>query len=542
MKHLKQYSLFEAFESIILSKTLGFIKEKEEKARFKEALKRICESIEFPFSKLSDEFFEYLPFNKALFKPDQTGDTPCTATSRGEFPGYEVEGAKCEGGKLKRKWGSRVREVVCTRCNGTGVEPKQSDVKLLKFWFNKDGKFITTTAVDGVIRKSRKSITKSGVDYDVIKSLTHNEVTELKTGDVIKCNIEGEETICTIWKERDRTYAIQNKHNGSNPTGNDWKKYGEYSWVLVRNDYRDAFLLKEKPKKTEEEVDPYSWNVCISFRYNSLRVEPREDVQDKISDAHFAIIFDLGKLKTSEFKTTSDISSERETIKAGSKLDPSISDESIKKQNIERYMAKLSQGLDISTNISNCNRLVTRSTGFKNALFIIIGTDIISRLNDLIELYLKLLRAGEDQSSAESYVENLKNKVSRLINIGMDKSSEINDRSSELKKTLKSSGEDNLLQFFSELESFSNLIYQKVQSFQIDNLEDLEILLQKLSSIRALFRSDRYATKRLSDYFIDYFLRGYSSRYTDYFTDEYYTKVEDCRRDLKILTKIVEKI
>ena len=68
MKNLQHLQLFEAFESTKLSKTLGFIKEKKDKEIFLEKIKNICQSIDFPYSKLSDEFFDYLPFKSALKK------------------------------------------------------------------------------------------------------------------------------------------------------------------------------------------------------------------------------------------------------------------------------------------------------------------------------------------------------------------------------------------------------------------------------------------------------------------------------------------
>ena len=156
MKNLKYIQIFEAFESKILSKTLGYI-ESNDRSTFMDRLKRLCRSIDFPLSKMSDEYFEYLPFKSALARAAMTGDEPCEATSKSEFPDYAVAGEKCTNGKIKRTWGARTRDVVCPVCGGSGVKPKKSEVKLVKFWFTAEGKYVANTLVDGMIRTGRGS-------------------------------------------------------------------------------------------------------------------------------------------------------------------------------------------------------------------------------------------------------------------------------------------------------------------------------------------------------------------------------------------------
>ena len=248
MKNLQYIKLFEAFDSNILSKTLGYIKDKSEKASFLTNIKSICGQISYPVSQLNDDFFEYLPFKKALEKASMTGDEPCEATSRQEFPQYAVEGEKCTNGKIKRQWGARTREVVCPVCNGSGVKPKKSEVKLLKFWFNKDGKSQGVTAVDGVIRPTgyvgSSKFSKRVSDYEVIKPLSHDEVLALKTGSIIKTNIQGVEMICYMFKEGSSIYAIQSQASGSTPGSGSWRSIDRYAWRMGRGEYRDAYLLK----------------------------------------------------------------------------------------------------------------------------------------------------------------------------------------------------------------------------------------------------------------------------------------------------------
>ena len=105
MKELKYLKLYEAFESIKLSKTLGFIN-KDAKKSFLNQLKQLADKIDLPYSKYSDDYFQYLPFKKALDLNMTVEDQPCDATSRAEFPEHAVEGESCQGGRLKRKWGN----------------------------------------------------------------------------------------------------------------------------------------------------------------------------------------------------------------------------------------------------------------------------------------------------------------------------------------------------------------------------------------------------------------------------------------------------
>lgn len=545
MKHLIKYKIFEAFESNILTKTLGFIKEKSQRQTFLNLLRNFTNNIDYPFSQLSDDFFEYLPYKKAIFKADMTGDEPCTGTSRSEFPEYAVEGAKCEAGKLKRKWGARTRDVVCPHCNGTGVEPKVSQVKLLKFWFDKDGRFITTSAVDGIMREQNtgQKFSQRLSDYNQVKALSHNDVLGLQTGQFISIDIEGERSIISyVFRENGRIYAVQNKRDGSTPSDRNWRNFGRYAWSLNGREYANAVLLEPKTIDDDKvEADPFEWNVGLSTRWSSPRVDTSKDLRKEITDAHFAIVFDLGKLKKTEFKSKSSIESEREVAKIGSKLDPSQSDEEIKKANIERYMATLSSRLDITSDISNCNKLVSRSIGYKNALWIVWTTDVYSDFLNLINSYIKLLRSDEDEK--EYYVNDIKDRTNKIFKRGLKKSNDFESSLKAVKDRLKKEDKDTkYLELIDGLQKLSSVVYNTLSNRQIDCIEDFEVLVQTISGIRNIVKSDRYRLGRLGSYFLDYINRGYPDRAYAYLTDRYYTDVDGILEDLKIVTKIIERM
>lgn len=551
MKHLKAYKIFEAVESQILTKTIGYMRGSSENdiGEILKFIKKICSSIDFPFSKLTDEYFEYLPFKKALEKADMTGDDPCTGTSRQEFPQHAVEGASCQGGKILRKWGTRTREVVCTRCNGTGVEPKKSELKLIKLWFNKDGKFIAKTAVDGVSRTYKiDKFSKKSSDYHIKASLSDEEVQNLRTGQTIKANLgASRNVIAMIYNSGGRIYAIQDTSSGSEPGGRDWKKYGRYSWQMSRGEYSNVHLLEPKSLDDDKvEADPFEWNVGIRVRYGSsnIEVDPTQDVKELIKDAHFAIILDFGKLKKSGFETRSDISDTRKELISGSKLDPSESDEEIRNRNIERYMKTLSDRLDISSDISNVNKLVLRTIGYKNALFMILSNDLNRIYSNIITNYYELMEEGEEEK--EYNLEKLKRGIDSSIKSASVNSTRISNTLSNVKTKLKEKGfsenPEKQLEIIKELESLSELVFEKIKNIQVDCIEDFEVISSLVLSIKTLFKSDRYYTGRVNSYVIDYLTRGAEERTLSYLKSSYYIDCERTLKDLKTVRKIIERM
>jgi hypothetical protein len=546
MKNLKYIQIFEAFESKILSRTLAYIKEPNDKQKFFDQVKKLCGRIDYPLSKMSDDYFEYLPFKSAIARAAMTGDEPCEATSASEFRGFEVAGEKCTNGKIKRKWGSRTRDVVCPVCGGSGVKPKQSEIKLLKFWFTAEGKYVTTTLVDGMIRSGR---TATGGKFstrlsDYTQGSTVRDLNTLRGGEIAKMIIGSDEVIAYIFKEGNRYYAIQDKKSGSSPSSNSWKSYGRYSWSLGYGEFSNMSILipKAVKSKDEEEADPYTWNVGCNFSYGNISANTSADVKSQIKDAHFAIVFDFGKLKKSEFETTQDTRVSREERKEGSKLDPSQSDEEIKKRNIERYVNLLSQKLDISADIANCNRLITRSLGHKSALYIVLSTNIYSYLGSIIDYYIRFMSADEDRNK-KIYADEISEKTNDLFKNGMRRADIASDTIKNLKSRIKgNSKEDSYLQILDLTQKLSDAIYNNIKNFQINDIEDLEVVAQKISSIRNVLKSDRYGLSRYFGNVIEYISSGREDRAYSHLTDSYYTNVDEILEKLPRIITIISKI
>jgi hypothetical protein len=549
MKNLKYIQIFEAFESKILSKTLGYI-ESSDRSTFMDRLKRLCKSIDFPLSKMSDEYFEYLPFKSALARAAMTGDEPCEATSKSEFPQYAVAGEKCTNGKIKRTWGARTRDVVCPVCGGSGVKPKKSEVKLVKFWFTAEGKYVANTLVDGMTR-TRGRVSGRGAKFstrlsDYTVGAAVRDINTLSGGEYVTLTMSGEDNVIAyIYKVNgsNRYYAIQDKHQGSSPSGSEWQRHGRYSWALGRGEYDNMRLLTPKVKtKEEDEVDPYTWNTGLEFTYGGIRANTSADVQSQIKDAHFAIVFDFGKLRKSEFETTQDTRGSREERKMGSKLDPNQSNEEIKKRNIERYVNLLSQKLDISSDIANCNRLISRSLGHKGALYIVYGTNIYSYLGSIIEYYIRFMGATDDRSK-KGYADEISEKTNDLFKNGMRRADIASDTIKGIKSRIKGElREETYLQILDLTQQLSDAIYDNLKNYQINDIEDLEVVAQKISSMRNILKSDRYGLSRYFGSVVDCIVSGREDRAFNYLVDPYYVNTDSVLEKLPRVITLISKI
>ena len=554
MKYLK---LFEAFDSQTLSKTLGFIKEKSQKRDFLNLIKRVCDQIDFPLSKLNDDFFEYLPFSAALKKSDMTGDETCDARSEVEFPEYPVEGEVCKGGKLKRKWGQRVREVECPVCRGTSVKPKKPELKLLKFWFDKDGNFITTTAVDGLVaerrgepkggRSEKVSFSDVKSDYQVLKTnLNFNEIRELSTGDIVYFeNREGHSGVAYVYVSRNNVYFLQNFADGSTPNGDSWKSIAPYGWIIAStSDFRRCDLLGTGVKQPETEVtiDPYTWNTQVS---NQLRVVDRS-IFDQVKNANFAIILDFGKLKSSGYEAKGDIISGREERKSGATALIPAAD--IKKQNINRYMQEIAKRSDILSDVSNINKVAKRMLGGNLALFLIGSNSRFNRLfTDLIDYYYQYIDYANqgNNDGCEFTQRRLSNTIKSNYELMSLKTSLIGNNLKYIKDEVSKDPDANkdYIRIVEKLEKISQIIYTRFSSINLETIEDLEIFASKIEAVRNLTRNDRYEFYRLRS-FLDYIDAERTRRPYEYLVNYYNIREKEAEilKSLDILERLVKSL
>ena len=131
--------------------------------------------------------------------------------------------------------------------------------------------------------------------------------------------------------------------------------------------------------------------------------EKQESVGDDtfkktLAEAKFAIVLDVTKLQSTEFtKKSTTIKTRTEFKKDVIGGEFGIKDVDIKKQNMDRYISKLSDVSGDKLDISNFDNYFFRILGFKNILFKIInsGNDpryrISKNLEDILNMNIKLV-------------------------------------------------------------------------------------------------------------------------------------------------------
>lgn len=552
MKDLKYIKLFEAFESVKLSKTLGFI-DKDSKSKFLSQLKNIASNMDFPYSKYSDDYFQYLPFKKALDLNRTIEDEPCDATSRGEFPQYAVEGDSCQGGRLKRKWGTGVRSVVCPVCNGTGVKPKKyNEIKWIKFWFNKDGKYILTTGTDGKIRDQIKGavgvpnlshIINTSQEIDEYREVAligrTNEFMSYPNGSFIYIKIDSKTLIGRLWKQSGNAFIIQNRADGSKPDDSDgWDRYGRYSWNVSSGDYQSSVTPRVLVPKNidvedeDEKVDPYTWNAL--FDPNYTRLNNNSDMKSKLSEAHFALVLDYLELKKSGFKTRSETSREREESRMGATA--LLSDEDVKKTNINKYSEELAKRIQITPELNNIGNLIFRFFGHSKFGYYVLRERHFSDFNTVITYLYRFLTSESEYDKKENHdsiVHYIKRKSEMNTGFNIDSEKILKDgfkkTSNEKKKLLP------------KLEELNKAIYDRFKSFELNSIDDIELFFSKMQSLRTIWRnSDRFQNIRKLFYLIENMTDEY--RVDRYLGDIYDGQVDSMIQDLDRFISIVKKV
>lgn len=552
MRELKYLKLFEAFESVKLTKILGYINQ-ESKNKFLDYLKKLSSNYDFPMSQFSDDMFQYLPFNKALRVNIKAEKQPCKATSKREFQQYGIEGEKCESGKIKRTWGSRIRIVDCPRCSGTGIEPINSDLKLLKFWFSSDRKLISMTGVDGVVRKMTTNSmsgfkTTQTIDPDRTGGIALRSLQNLQKVS-FKAKPSSKATIGIVFKEGTNIYIIQDLYDGDQPNNGTWRNHGRYSWSVTGGDFFKIDVLEEDQDEVEDKnlENPYEWNVSVD-RYFRV-IDKYSTIENQIKDAHFALILDLNKIKSGDYIGKQVIQSQRAEAKSGSRLD--LTDDEIRKQNIQRYIQEISKRADIVSDVSNIRNLVNRGIGGRWALFLLMG---LSRYHHnfsrIIEYYYDLMTIdGEDPDSEETkkfLIEQINKRIQNLYSKASYSTSQLTNNLEEIKKRLKNEGQDveqKYLPIVEGLERISQKFHLRVMSGKFETIEDLEIAKQRMINLDSFCSNNIYALDNLNG-FCDNLINSSERRAYGYLVgtwrvDDYYDKII---RGLDIVEKLVERL
>jgi hypothetical protein len=542
MKNLKYIKLFEAFDASTLNATLRHIKGSDDKKNFLSNLKIICQKFDIPESKLTDDLFTYLPFNRALrFNNVVSDDQPCDAV--GEF----VHGERCDNGKVKRPWGRGFRVVDCGTCKGTGIKPKRSDLSLLKFWFNAEGKYVATTAVDGIYRPSTNTaattFSPNLVDYDVVKRIPKSRINELETGDIIALDLVNNtgwrnelypQVVSYVMKASTwagtKVFALQNTSSYYNnypreTTG--WNQIAGRYWQMSPSRVNNIILLK--PKANAGGQDPYGYNTL--FDMSNFRVRPVQ-VTSTLKDANFAIILDFSKLDKLGVVKKTELKAGRTESREGATA--FISNDDIKKANIKRYFDKIATGFKLTGELQDVSKFTSMSArvlGGRYCMYFLNYSaganemDTLSTIAGYIFKMIKKIKTAEkaDIQSAEdglvgTAVEDLKrdkdfidivtfinDKYKSLLDNSIKKVDSTTRSLKQLKDKIKSdSNEDWMekdLRILSNVDNLSTEINKYISSIKVDTLEDVEFLIQEIYFIKSLVRSDRMSMSNLNGFF-----------------------------------------
>lgn len=541
MRNLKHIKLFEAFDARTLNATLNHLKLKTDKTSFLNNLKKICAKFDIPESKLSDDLFTYLPFNRALrFNNVVVEDQPCDAV--GEF----MTGERCDKGKVRRPWGRGFRVVDCGTCKGTGIKPKKSNLSMIKFWFDSDGNFITTTAVDGIYRETSTANTSSFSqninDYEVVRRIPKSRINELNTGDIIALDLVDNgwrqnvypQVVSYVMKASTwsgtKVFALQNTssyYNNYPRETNGWNQIANRFWQMSQSRVNNINLLK--PKANVGGLDPYGYNT--SFDLDNFRIRPVQ-INSSVKDANFAIILDFNKLMNfAPEKKKSEIISDRTELKSGAVA--FMKDEDIKGANIKRYFDKIAQGFQLKgelDDISKFNRMAARLLS-RNATYFLnqsASDTISSGLGNIATQIFKVIRRIKnaeredakllDQGLTPNAIESLKTNYDFKSDIQyindkykdiLDWSIKTNEHTNKLLKSFRKKIEDESSEEWKEkefkvlnnIDRLSLEIGRYISSITVETLADVEFLQQEINSIRQMFRSERTGLGSLSNFF-----------------------------------------
>jgi len=440
-----------------------------------------------------------------------------------------ISGEKCSGptgdelqGTIMRTWGKGRRRIKCDICNGTGIKPKNSfPIKWVKFWFDKDGKYVNATATDGKIREQGTSYKGGTLDdnidkYEVEKeNLTYSDLNDYNTGDIFyfRPSDGGDDgwRVSMLYREGRINYMLQNRSAGSAPNGTNWKKIARYSWVVSSpGDIRGGINLKKLKLKVEENIekeevkpDPYTWNAPLELRRMTL--SNSTDVKEYLKQAHFALILDYVKMKeimrTGKVTDTDVTKAERTESKKGALAFEIPSD--IKAANFERYIKQISQNIKITDDISSLRRIFQRVFGYGYAGHYILQGLNFSAMEEIFDNIVNFMTY--DGSDKDRYVDRASRDIKERMKANIEYNNNIKKNLDYLIQNSPDEDHTNVVDMFIEV---NKAIVKKIQDAPLETIEDALILYNKIRSMRDSYRNSPLFKKCQRASNVNYYLEA----------------------------------
>lgn len=494
---LKHLFLFEAFSSKTVSKTISYIEKslgKKEATRFINSLKKIKDIYDYPIDRLSDEFMDYMSAKDAI----------------------KIKSPK--GFKSTNPWG-----LYC-----------------LTFWFSIEGGYLGYTGTGeytSTFRGFNENNNKPFDEYEVEIIKNKSNVTrgklipvtnykDLKHLDKVVGYFSGTNNtdyldFATIWLSNSQIYAIQNVSNGNIPNTEEWKRYGKFSWFIAINNKPGIDHLKlHKYVYSDEDLHVESDQLKEDPRDYILPVKSNGKLSDWnenydscsshsiIDDSDFAVVLYIDDImnpdKVELYETPSDIKKQREDSRKGAtKL---LTDDDIRKQNIERYISKMIQSYGINKSqikLGNLNSLILKC--IKPNSIISCRNGYINDISIFSDILYKMMRYISDgypkvdiESTHSELVETIENIHNKFFNRTKNYKETIDIVSNNLNQIVKSgdsneseiSDANRALNIINIMEKIDQKIKNNIQSQKVDTLEDIKILYYKLNSIRLVTEDD----------------------------------------------------
>jgi hypothetical protein len=370
--------------------------------------------------------------------------------------------------------------------------------RYLKFWFSLDGSYIGITKFK---LDSRDSVLKS---FNI--SALPVPINKLKHLQKVYGRLNWGSVISTIWVEPDRVCAIHGDRDadGSAPNAprSEWSKYGPYSWTLSGEK-----LYTLEPKGEGEEVDerpPEVFNISVNNNLSPTGLQ----IKDYLKNADFALILDLNALTQDVPKNNvSKTKYEREIRKSGKKTS-----DQIKKENIDRYLSKLSD-FKKEKGIGQVKNIIPRLFGWDHPLFFVYWKSIDDYLADIISYIYRLIKRKD-----EAYLQHISTRVKEGYNFTSSRYRIISDNVKKCREKATKENNQEVLNFLDRYDRLNKAIKEALYKREVSTISDLESLEQRVKLIRSLIKNSRNSLPFGS--FLEYldrndYLRSYGYIYLD---------------------------